>query len=293
MVTREMLWHYAMSINERRGAGTAAGRSGDNMIDVQNVSYSYVNPITSETVHALDEVSLQVRADEFVCVLGPSGCGKSTLLSLIAGLKRPSSGSIKVGSHEVHGPSAERGMVFQQYALLPWKTVQGNVALGPKLQGRSRHERDAIARRYIDLVNLTGFEKKYPHELSGGMQQRVALARALAAAPSALLMDEPLAAVDAQTRTSLQEELRAVCKKSRVACVFVTHNVDEALFLGDTVVVMTDRPGRIHEVVRSGFSESARNWAALEHDEEFFRLKGYVGDLMRQVVAARKQGAAS
>lgn len=272
------------------GPAPALGELRDaDMIRIENVSYSYENPVTLETVHALDGISLGVESDEFVCVLGPSGCGKSTLLTLIAGLKRPSGGTIKVAGHVVVRPSAERGMVFQQYALLPWKTVLGNVALGPKFQGKSRHDREIIARSYIDLVNLGGFEKKYPHELSGGMQQRVALARALAARPSVLLMDEPLAAVDAQTRAILQEELRSVCKKSSVACVFVTHNVDEALFLGDTVVVMTDRPGRIHEIVRSGFAEDSRKWSALEHDEKFFMLKGHVGDLMRQVVAGRKQ----
>lgn len=258
------------------------------MIHIENISYWYENELTLETIHALDGVSLDVGADEFVCVLGPSGCGKSTLLTLVAGLKRPTGGRIEVARREVFRPSAERGMVFQQYALLPWKTVLGNVSLGPKFQGHSREEREEIARQYVALVNLSGFEKKYPHELSGGMQQRVALARALAARPSVLLMDEPLAAVDAQTRAALQEELRAVCKKSRVACLFVTHNVDEALFLGDRVVVMTDRPGKIHEIVHSGFPDAMRNWAALEHDQEFFRLKGYVGDLMRDVIASRK-----
>lgn len=274
-------------------ASSPGRRSGREMIHIENVSYSYVNPSTLETVHALDGISLDVSSNEFVCILGPSGCGKSTLLTLVAGLKRPSSGRIMADGQEVMRPSADRGMVFQQYALLPWKTVQGNVALGPKFQGHPRQQRNVIASRYIDLVSLTGFENKYPHELSGGMQQRVALARALATHPSVLLMDEPLAAIDAQTRAVLQEELRSICKKSEVACIFVTHNVDEALFLGDTVVIMTDRPGRIHEIVRSEFVESSRNWAALEHDEEFFRLKGHVGDLMRSVVSARKQASVS
>ena len=259
------------------------------MIRIDKVSYSYENETTGERIHALDGVSVDVAADEFLCILGPSGCGKSTLLGLVAGLRHPTAGTVVVGGEEVRGPSADRGMVFQQYALLPWKTVAGNVALGPKFKGKARREREETAQRYIDLVNLSGFEKKYPHELSGGMQQRVALARALAAQPAVLLMDEPLAAVDAQTRALLQEELRSVCKRSKVACIFVTHNVDEALFLGDTVIVMTDRPGKIQETVVSPFPESARNWAALEHDQEFFQLKGHVGDLMRQVVAGRKQ----
>ena len=283
--TRARDWPHPSAV------GAPHGRGDGGMIWIDNVSYSYENPVTLETVHALDGISLEVKSNEFVCILGPSGCGKSTLLTLLAGLKRPSTGTIKVAGQDVTGPSAERGMVFQQYALLPWKTVQGNVALGPKFQGRTRTARANIVRRYIDLVNLAGFERKYPHELSGGMQQRVALARALAAQPSVLLMDEPLAAIDAQTRAVLQAELRSVCKKSSVACVFVTHNVDEALFLGDTVVVMTDRPGRIHEIVRSEFPEPSRDWSVLEHDEEFFKLKGYVGDLMRQMVAGRKQAA--
>src|SRR5216117_4201121 len=197
------------------------------------------------SVVAVDRLDLVVRDKEFVCIVGPSGCGKSTLLRVIAGLTRPSSGDVVLDGARVGGPGADRGMVFQSYTLFPWLTVQGNVEFGPRL---SRHPPELcarIARRYIDLVGLSGFEHAYPKELSGGMMQRAAIARALANDPEILLMDEPFGALDAQTRQIMQELLTDIWQRYRKTVLFVTHDIEEAIFLGDVIYVMTSRPGRI------------------------------------------------
>jgi NitT/TauT family transport system ATP-binding protein len=201
-------------------------------------------------VIALDDVSFAVPEGQFVALVGPSGCGKSTLLNMVAGIDRPSAGRIQVAGRAVDGPSPERGVVFQQYLLFPWMTVEGNVAFGPTSRGQTREKAAQVAAKYIELVGLSGFENRYPHELSGGMQQRCALARALANDPVVLLMDEPLAAVDAQTRSILQEELLAIWGEERrpdqrKTVLFVTHAIDEAVFLADRILVMGRRPGRI------------------------------------------------
>src|SRR5437016_8450839 len=201
------------------------------------------------SVVAVDRLDLVVRDKEFVCIVGPSGCGKSTLLRVIAGLTRPSSGDVVLNGARVGGPGADRGMVFQSYTLFPWLTVQGNVEFGPRLRGVPESERRAAARRYIQMVGLTGFEHAYPKELSGGMMQRVAIARALANDPEVLLMDEPFGALDAQTRAFMGELLLDIWQKSPKTILFVTHDIDEALFLGDRVCVMTVRPGRFRAEV--------------------------------------------
>jgi NitT/TauT family transport system ATP-binding protein len=204
---------------------------------------------TGEKVPALGGINLTVEDEEFLCILGPSGCGKTTLLRIIAGLDTPTTGSIQVDGEALSGPSRRIAMIFQEYSLFPWRTVLQNVAFGLEVQGMDREERLAAARKYLDLVGLSSFEKNLPYELSGGMRQRVAVARALATEPTALLMDEPFGALDAQTRNLMQTELQEIWRKTRKTILFVTHSVDEAVFLADRIVVLTERPGRVREVV--------------------------------------------
>jgi len=194
---------------------------------------------------ALDRFNVAVKPSEFLCIIGPSGCGKSTLLRLIAGLDEPSSGTIILDGKELKGPSPDRGMVFQEYSLFPWRTVLKNVTFGLELQKMAKQERYRIAKECIELVGLKGFENMYPYELSGGMKQRVAIARAIAPEPSILLMDEPFGSVDAQTRNALQEELLEIWQRTKKTILFVTHSVDEAVYLADRVAVMTARPGNL------------------------------------------------
>ncbi|TYC53885.1 ABC transporter ATP-binding protein [Rhodobacterales bacterium] len=194
---------------------------------------------------AVKKTSLDITPGEFVCILGPSGCGKSTLLNSIAGYVTPSRGSVLVDGVKVTGPGPERGMVFQQYSLFPWKTIRENIAFGPKVAGRSSVECSSIANTFLEMVGLSKFADKYPAELSGGMQQRVGIARALANYPSVLLMDEPFGALDAQTRLMMQENLLSLWSEFGITVVFVTHDVDEAIFLADRVLVMSASPGSI------------------------------------------------
>ncbi|WP_329008092.1 ABC transporter ATP-binding protein [Micromonospora rifamycinica] len=200
-------------------------------------------------VTALDQLTLAVRPGEFLVVVGPSGCGKSTLLDLLGGLSRPTSGRVLVDGRPVTGPGLDRGIVFQQYALLPWRTAAGNVAFGLEAKGVPRAERADLVAQHLELVGLSGFAAHYPHELSGGMKQRVAIARSLAYDPDILLMDEPFAALDAQTRDALQDELVRIWQATGKTVVFITHGIDEAVYLGRRVAVMTSRPGRIKQVV--------------------------------------------
>ena len=216
-------------------------------ISIRGVSKTFSGRGAQEGVTALADVSLDIYPGEFVVLLGPSGCGKSTLLNLVAGFARPSSGSILHEGTEVAGPDRRRTVVFQEYALFPWKTVQENVEFGLKAQGVSRAERRATARHLLSMVHLSGFEDRYPHEISGGMKQRAAIARAIAPNPELLLMDEPFGALDAQTRVLLQEEVARISAETRKTIVFVTHSIDEAVFLGDRIVVMSSRPGRVRE----------------------------------------------
>ena len=197
---------------------------------------------------ALDGIDLAVRAGEFVLLLGPSGCGKSTLLNIIAGFLRPTSGQAIHGDEEIRGPDRRRTVVFQDYALFPWMTVQRNVEFGLKSQGIPQRERHETARHYLNLVRLSGFEDRFPHEISGGMKQRAAIARALAPNPDILLMDEPFGALDAQTRVLLQEEVARISSETGKTVLFVTHSIEEAVFLGDRIVVMSARPGRVRAV---------------------------------------------
>jgi NitT/TauT family transport system ATP-binding protein len=232
-------------------------------------------------VVALADVTLGVAVNEFVCIVGPSGCGKSTLLSAIAGFLPPTAGTIRMDGTPVDGPGAERGVVFQEYALLPWMNVLDNAALGLKLRGMARAQRYEVARRFLAIANLHGVEHKYPHELSGGMKQRVAVARTLANAPEVMLMDEPFAAVDAQTRMVLQEELVRIAATSTLTVLFITHSVEEAIFLGDRVAVMTPGPGRIRTTVVVPFAKAERTWSGLNADPRFAALRDELLRLVR------------
>ena len=198
---------------------------------------------------ALTDISLDVADGEFVSILGPSGCGKSTLLYIVGGFVQPTQGTVAVDGKPVTGPGPDRGPVFQEFALFPWKTVLGNVMYGPLERGMARSKAEEKARALIALVHLTGYENFYPKELSGGMKQRVAIARTLAYGPSILLMDEPFGALDAHTRTGMQRELLEIWERDRKTVLFVTHSVEEAVFLSDRVVVLTRSPGRIKETI--------------------------------------------
>lgn len=221
------------------------------LLELRGVAKTWTIARTGERVVALDSITLDVSPGEFLILLGPSGCGKSTLLQIVAGLEAPSSGTIQfpaARSRNGHGRKLT-SMVFQEYALFPWRTVIANIVFGPEVRGVSAAERETDARRLIAMVGLGGFEKRYPHELSGGMQQRVALARALANDPEILLFDEPLAALDAQTRRVLQDELVRIWTETGKTFIYVTHSLEEAVLLGTRIVVMTARPGRIKQVV--------------------------------------------
>jgi len=198
---------------------------------------------------ALKSIHLEFEEKEFICVLGPSGCGKTTLLRIIAGLENPTSGTVLIDGEVVTGPTSRTAMIFQDYSLFPWRTVLDNIAFGLEMKGIGEEERHKMAGHYLDLIGLCGFGKNFPYELSGGMRQRVAVARALAIDPSVLLMDEPFGALDAQTRNMLQKQLLEIWDKTKKTVIFVTHSVDEAVFMADRIVVLTSRPGTIKEVV--------------------------------------------
>jgi len=258
-------------------------------IAIERLTLDYVNPETGASHRAVEGLDLDVAANEFLCVLGPSGCGKSTLLAAIAGFLRPAHGSIVMDGKPVVGPSAERGVVFQEYALLPWMNVLDNAALGLKLRGVPRAQRHATARSYLALANLHGVEHKYPHELSGGMKQRVAVARTLANSPEVMLMDEPFAAVDAQTRMTLQEELVRISLRSKLTVIFITHSVEEAILLGDRVAVMTAGPGRIRTIVDVPFPRAERTFARLHGEPAFIALRDELLGLVRTTPRERAQ----
>ena len=216
-------------------------------LKIDNVVKEYVGN-KGKTV-ALNGVSLDIKENEFICVVGPSGCGKSTLLNIIAGLLEPTSGAVYLDGKKIEGTGVERGVVFQGYALFPWRTVLKNVMFGLEMKRMPKDQAEEIAKKYIKAVGLEGFEHAYPKELSGGMRQRVAIARAYAADPEVLLLDEPFGALDAQTRVQLQSELLNTWEHEKKTCFFITHDVDEAIILAQRVIIMSARPGRIKRIV--------------------------------------------
>lgn len=218
-------------------------------IIVDHVSKEFATRGKGSPIRALEDINALIKEDEFTIFIGQSGCGKTTLLNIIAGLVRPTKGRVLLDGKEVKGPGADRGYVFQQFALFPWMTVSQNIEYGPKLRHIPENSRREILDKYLNLVDLSEFRNAYPRELSGGMKQRVAIARAYANEPLVLLMDEPFGSLDAQTRSAMQEELVKIWKKARITIVFVTHSVEEAVFLADRIFVFTPRPGRIREVI--------------------------------------------
>ena len=228
-------------------AGSLASSAG--RIECQSVRKTYCEAAEGAEIVALDGLTLDIEPREFLTLLGPSGCGKSTLLNILAGFEKPDAGKVLLNGIPIERPGPDRGVVFQDYALFPWLDIQQNVEYGLREKGMSKTETRAISQRFLALVGLTGFERRFPHELSGGMRQRVALIRVLAIDPKILLMDEPFAAVDAQTRIILQEELQRLWMQTLKTVVFVTHSVEEAIYLADRVTVMTARPGVVKAIV--------------------------------------------
>ncbi len=257
-------------------AAAGAGEAAEPILRVRDVGVVY-----SGSTVALDGADLDVPEGQLTALLGPSGCGKTTLLKIIAGLLEPSSGSVTVRGREIEGPGPDRALVFQDFALLPWATVLDNVAFGLRARGVARKEREETAQHYINEVGLGGFEARYPHELSGGMRQRAGLARALAVNADVLLMDEPFSAVDEQMRRKLQEDLLDLLKIENKTVVFVTHSIEEAVYLADQVAILSRRPGRVAKIIRpdldrSGDVDAIRRlpsyvelvdeiWASLKH----------------------------
>lgn len=233
-----------------------------------------------DEVEVFEGIDLHVDEYEFVSILGPSGCGKTTLLRIVAGIEEASGGSVLIGGEEVTKPRRDTTLVFQNFRLLPWRSVEDNVGYGLRLRGVSKADARRRAQAYISMVGLQGREKKFPHQLSGGMQQRVGLARALAIEPELLLMDEPFGALDAQTREVMQEELLRIWSADRKTVIFVTHSIDEAIVLSDRVVVMQANPGRIVEDIRVPF-ERPRDGASIRTDPAFAALRGHMWSLLR------------
>src|ERR1700693_4876706 len=239
---------------------------GQGQIVIERVNHTY-RPARGRTVLALSDVSLEVRPREFLALLGPSGCGKSTLLYLVGGFLPTEAGRILVEGKPVTAPGPDRGIVFQHFALFPWKSVRANILDGLERQGLPRAEREKRAQSFINLVGLRGFEDSYPSQLSGGMKQRTAIARTLAFDPGILLMDEPFGALDAQTRSLMQTELLSIWQRTPKTVIFVTHDVQEAVYLAERVAVMSARPGRIKTIVDTKFDKNDRN---------IFKAKGFV-----------------
>jgi NitT/TauT family transport system ATP-binding protein len=232
---------------------------------------------------AIKNVYFSVKGGEFLSLVGPSGCGKSTLLDLLGGLTKPTSGEILIDGKPIEGPGLDRGIVFQQYALFPWKTAKGNIDFSLEAKGVPKKERTEIARHFLSLVGLSGFEDCYPHELSGGMKQRVAIARSLAYDPDVLLMDEPFAALDAQTRETLQTELLRIWEETKKTIVFITHGIDEAVYLGQRIAVMTSRPGTIKQMINNPIHSSSQD-EDLRSTPEFAQTRHKIWDLLREEV---------
>jgi len=256
------------------------------IIEIENVSKVY--EVGKRRVTALENINLAIREGEFTVLIGPSGCGKSTLLYLVAGFEQPTKGRILLDGSPITKPGPDRGFVFQEYALFPWKTVLGNIMFGLLRNGWNRRDARTRAMEYIRLVHLSGFEHAYPHTLSGGMKQRVAIARALAYNPKVLLMDEPFGALDAQTRKLMQQELIEIWQTTRQTVLFVTHSVIEAVYLADRIVVMTARPGRVKGTVTVDLPRP-REYT----EEQYLDIRRLVLDLLEEEVVKAVQAQSS
>jgi len=257
------------------------------LVEVSGLSKVFVRG--ERQVPALHDLSLQVDTGEFVTVVGPSGCGKSTFLHILGGFIAPTAGSMRIAGREVSGPGPDRGVMFQELALFPWRTVLGNVTWGLEVQGLPKAERLGVAERFLDLVGLLAFKDAFPAELSGGMKQRVALARVLAFDPAVLLMDEPFGALDAQTRELMQEELQQIWVRTGKTVLFVTHDVEEAVYLGDRIVVFSARPGRIKAEVSVQFPRPRS--LEVKKSQAFLESRNQVWDLLREEVLKLRQEA--
>ncbi|MBI5579833.1 MAG: ABC transporter ATP-binding protein [Deltaproteobacteria bacterium] len=245
----------------------------------RNISKVFIQKGT-QRVHVLEDISVDVKQNEFVVILGPGQSGKSTLLRIIAGLETPTTGSVSLDGKEVAGPGADRGLVFQSYMLFPWKTVLGNVELGPKLRNVAKKERREVAAHYINLVGLKGFEKHYPHQLSGGMKQRVGIARAYANNPEVMLLDEPFGQLDAQTRYFMEKEIARIWETERRTVLFVTNNIEEAIYLGDRIISLKGKlPGRMHELYEVQLPRPRDNT-----DMKFLLLRQQISDASELVL---------
>jgi NitT/TauT family transport system ATP-binding protein len=251
------------------------------VLEIINVSKVY--DTMSASVKALEEINLVVRRGEFITIVGPTGCGKSTLLHLIAGLIRPTKGEIRINGKPVNGTGPDRGLMLQEHALLPWRTVIENIMLPLEAKGLPKHERMRKAKEYIDLVGLSGFENKYPYQLSGGMKQRVSLCRTLVYDPDILLMDEPFANLDAQTKYVLEEELLSLHRKTGKTVIFVTHDIQEAIILSNKIVVMSSRPGRIKTLIDTNFKEGA-DPNEVRYMKEFSQIYDYIWSILKEEV---------
>jgi NitT/TauT family transport system ATP-binding protein len=249
-------------------------------VALRGVSKTFIDRKRGRETTALADVSLSIATGEFVCLLGPSGCGKSTILNLVAGFERATAGEVLLDGQAIAGPGPDRGMVFQQPLLFPWLNILDNITFGPRMAGVPAGKYLPPAREYIQLMGLSGFEQHYPYELSGGMQQRVALARAWIGEPELFLMDEPFGALDAQTRLMMQELLLRVWERARTTVLFVTHDIDEALFLADRIVVMSARPGRIKETLAVDL-ERPRDYETIIFDERYITSKRHILHVIR------------
>jgi len=258
-------------------------------IEAVSISKTYHDLASGRETHALDEVNLTVMHGEFVCLIGPSGCGKTTLLKIMDGLLPSDSGTVRVEGRTMVGPGPERAMVFQSFALMPWRTVRDNVAFGLRLRKTDKSATREAVQHYIDLVGLRSFADSYPDQLSGGMQQRVGLARALAVNPDILLMDEPFGSLDAQTRNLLQVDLERIWEADHKTCVFVTHAMDEAVFLSSRIVVMSPRPGRIHEIIDVDLPRPRND--ETRTDPRFVELTAYIWDMLRGMIVREEDAA--
>ena len=255
--------------------------SDENIIVADNLSISYDLHRERKKLIALQNINLEIKKGEFVVLVGPSGCGKTSFINAISGLIPKSDGSVKVRGKEVVAPGPDRAMVFQDYALLPWRTVEANIRLPYELQnlGLSEEEKALRVKNCLALVDLEGFEKSFPYELSGGMKQRVGIARALATNPDILLADEPFAAIDAMTREAMQAEMERIVMETGQTCVFITHSIDEAILLGDRVVVISYRPGKIKEIVDIDFPRPRMSNSEVKISKKYAELRDHIWNL--------------